>query len=862
VLSGDLPDGNISSEYLVLEASYRHVCFPAKDLLSTRVPRIGIIGHRNEVLTPGHMSAEPNSDLQLEIGYLLLIDVVGYSKLLVNEQVELLQELNQIVRSTPSFRDAEGKGKLIRLPTGDGMALVFFRSPEEPAQCALEIHQASKSHPHLQLRMGVHSGPVNQISDVNDRSNVAGTGINVAQRVMDCGDAGHILLSKHVADDLAQYRHWQPFLHDLGEWEVKHGLRLNLVNLSKDGLGNSAIPEKLKRGRRWKKGGTPVRPVRPLRWLKFALVAAFLLAMLALTSTFLIFFHRASSTTSASLRSPAPLPVPEKSIAVLPFENLSDDKQNAYFADGVQDEILTDLAKVADLKVISRTSVMQYKNSVNRNLREIAKALGVAHVLEGTVQRSGDRVRVSAQLIDARSDAHLWGEKYERDIADVFAIENELAEQIVSQLKSRLSPKEKAAIEERPTADLAAYDLYVRGKTLIASAVFNAPQRDSLFEAVRLLDEAVKRDPNFALAHYQLAHAYDQIYFVGIDHTPARLAMADDAIQKLRRLRPDSGEAHLALAKHLYWCYFDYDRAREELDRARQKLPNDPLPYLLAGYIDRRQSHWDESTRNLERAVELDPQNPAVLQQIALSYECLRRYGDAEAILDRALLLTPKDAATRAQRAAMKLHWRADPQPLISTVQALLAEDPHAGANMAEYWLEAALCQRDTESASRALAVLPTDGCYQQNIPFPRALCEGKVAQLAGEKDTARTAFTTARAEAQKLVSDQPNYGEGLCVLATADAALGHKEDAIREGRRAVELLPITKDSIAGAAVIQDLAVIYAMTGERDLALEQLKIAVQLPGYLSYGQLRLDPRWDPLRGDPRFEKIVTSLAPK
>ena len=395
-------------------------CLPAS-LLSTRVPRIGIMDRRKRSPSPCDMSAEPNSDLQLEIGYLLLIDVVGYSKLLVNEQVELLQELNQIVRSTPSFRIAEANGKLIRLPTGDGMALIFFRSPEEPAQCALEIHAASKSQLHLQLRMGVHSGPVNQISDVNDRSNVAGTGINVAQRVMDCGDAGHILLSKHVADDLAQYRHWQPYLHDLGEWEVKHGLRLNLVNLYKEGLGNPAIPEKLKRGQRWKKGGTPVRPVRPLRWLKFALVAALLLAALALTSTFLISFRRASSTTETSLGSAATVAVPEKSIAVLPFENLSDEKENAYFADGVQDEILTGLARVADLKVISRTSVMQYKTGAKRNLREIGAALGVAHVLEGTVQRAGSRVRVNAQLIDARTDSQLWAERYDRDVADVFA---------------------------------------------------------------------------------------------------------------------------------------------------------------------------------------------------------------------------------------------------------------------------------------------------------------------------------------------------------------------------------------------------------------------------------------------------------
>src|SRR4029077_1658598 len=314
------------------------------------------------------MSVEPNADLQLEIGYLLLIDVVGYSKLLVNEQVELLQELNQIVRTTPSFRMAEANSKLMRLPTGDGMALIFFRSPEEPAQCALEIHAASKSHPHLQLRMGVHSGPVNQISDVNDRSNVAGTGINVAQRVMDCGDAGHILLSKHVADDLAQYRHWQPYLHDLGEWEVKHGLRLNLVNLYKDGLGNPAIPEKLKRGKRWRPTtGATVRRVSAAGWPKWALIVALLLSAVALVLSFSIFLRRGSpNITRLPAEGSIAASIPEKSIAVLPFENRTEEKANAYFADGVQDEILTDLAKIADLKVISRTSVMQYRNTAVR----------------------------------------------------------------------------------------------------------------------------------------------------------------------------------------------------------------------------------------------------------------------------------------------------------------------------------------------------------------------------------------------------------------------------------------------------------------------------------------------------------------
>jgi len=807
------------------------------------------------------MSVEPNSDLQLEIGYLLLIDVVGYSKLLVNEQVELLQELNQIVRSTPSFRMAEANGKLIRLPTGDGMALVFFRSPEEPAQCALEIHTALKSHLHLQLRMGVHSGPVNQITDVNDRSNVAGTGINVAQRVMDCGDAGHILLSKHVADDLAQYRHWQPYLNDLGEWEVKHGLRLNLVNLYKDGLGNPAIPEKLKRGQRWKKGGTPVRPVRPLRWLKFALVAALLLAALALTSTFLIFFRRASSTTETSLGSAATVAVPEKSIAVLPFENLSDEKENAYFADGVQDEILTGLARVAALKVISRTSVMQYKTGAKRNLREIGAALGVAHVLEGTVQRAGSRVRVNAQLIDARTDSQLWAERYDRDVADVFGIETELAGKIIAQLQAKISPSEKAAIEQKPTDDLVAHDLYIQGKTLIETSAFSTPARESLTEAVHLLNQAIERDPAFALAYYELAQAHDQFYF-GIDHTPARLAMADTAIQSLNRLRPNSGEVHLAVAKHLYWGYLDYDHAREELKLAQQSLPNEPLVFEILGFIDRRQGRWAESTKNLERAIELDPQNSGFLKQLADSYVCLRQYADAERVLDRGIAVAPKDSVMRAFRASIELEWRADPNPLSSTIRATLAEDPREGQKIAQLYLRASLCERDFDGASRALATEPIGGCYDDWIPFPRASCEGVVAQMKGDKAAAHAAFITARNEAAKLIADQPDYAEALCVLGMADAALGNKEDAIREGRRAAELVPVSKNAIEGALLIRYLAVIYAWTGEKDLAFEQLTVAAKLPGFLSYGELRLHPYWDPLRGDPRFEKIVASLAPK
>ena len=454
------------------------------------------------------------------------------------------------------------------------MALLFFRNPEEPVRCALEISTALRDHPHIQVRMGVHSGPVSQVTDVNDRTNIAGAGINVAQRVMDCGDAGHILLSEHVAEDLTEYRHWQAHLHDFGECEVKYGLRLHLFNLYKDGLGNPQIPEKLRRGRRRATSAVSVRPITAPRWPKAALAIAFLVFAVALVISSVIFFNRAPSTAARAFSALAA--IPQKSIAVLPFENLSNDQENAYFADGVQDEILTGLSRVADLKVISRTSVMQYKAGPRRNLRDVATDLGVAHVLEGTVQRAGGRVRVNAQLIDARTDSQLWAERYDRDVADVFAIESELAGKIVAQLQAKISSSEKAAIEQKPTADLVAHDLYIQAKTLVATAVLVRLGRESLIEAVRLLNEAIERDPAFALAYYQLARPMISSILAASDHTPARLAMADAAIRSLTRLRPNSGEAHLALAKHLYWGYLDYDRAREELKLAQKSLPNEP----------------------------------------------------------------------------------------------------------------------------------------------------------------------------------------------------------------------------------------------------------------------------------------------
>src|SRR6266478_3425877 len=301
------------------------------------------------------MSPEISRQIPLEIAHVLLIDVVAYSKLLVDEQIELLQKLNQIVRGTECFRTAETSGRLIRVPTGDGMALLFFRSPEEPVRCAFEISRALQERPEIQVRMGVHSGPVNRVTDVNDKTNFAGSGINVAQRVLDCGDAGHILLSGHVAEDLSQYRHWQPHLHDLGECEVKHALRLHIFNLYKDNLGNPQVPEKLKRRRRWKRtSAVSDRPVITPHWPRYVLTAVLLVSAVALAISFSVFYRRGSPAVARSSSGKAAdvgLPIPEKSIAVLPFQNRSQDKANAYFADGIQDEILARLSKIADLKV-------------------------------------------------------------------------------------------------------------------------------------------------------------------------------------------------------------------------------------------------------------------------------------------------------------------------------------------------------------------------------------------------------------------------------------------------------------------------------------------------------------------------------
>src|SRR5438477_673789 len=776
------------------------------------------------------MSTEIKKEIALEIAHVLFIDIVGYSKLSINDQRAAIDELTQVVRASEQFQNAEAAARLIKIPTGDGMALVFYKSPEEPEKCALEISRALKEHPTLQLRMGVHSGPVSGVIDVNGHANLAGAGLNMAQRVMACGDAGHILVSKHVAEDLEEYEHWRPFLHDLGVCEVKHGMRVGVTNLYSDEIGNPQLPKKFH--------ALQKRRSR-VRWAEVAIA---LLVLAAVVAAFLFVLRRPMRSA---------LTVAEKSVAVLPFENLSSDKENAYFADGVQDEILTNLARIADLKVISRTSVMQYKTGLQRNLREIGQQLGVAHLLEGSVQRAANRVRVNAQLIDARTDAHLWAQTYDRDLADVFAIQSEIAVQIATQLQAKLSPKIKSAIEERPTKDLAAYDLYVRAKLLVMAHFIN---EKNYLEAESLLDQAIARDSDFFLAHCLSAEVQSRLYW-NFDHNPERRDLADRAVKAAFHLRPEAGESHLARAQYLARCNLDYDNARAELALAQRGLPNNAQVFTLVGHIDRLQGRWNESVRNFDEALELDPRNLLTLRQLSLAYLFMRRLAESAATVYRAVALAPQDDELRAYRASIDLDCRADPKPLHKTLEAMINQNLTGSTDWGESWLDLALRERDPVATGRALAAIG-DGFHRGGLYFSRSFMEGCAARTFGDDAAARRAFTAARVEIERTVREQPDYGPPLCMLGLIDAGLGRREEAIREGRRASELLPVAKDGMNGAHIMQFLGVIYAWAGEKDLAIKQIAATLQVPSLLSYGELRLHPFWDPLRGDPRFENLV------
>src|SRR5437762_3619938 len=551
---------------------------------------------------------------------------------------------------------------------------------------------------------------------------------------------------------------------------------------------------------------------------------------------------------------------PPTGIAVLPFENLSENKENALFADGVQDDILTKLAKIAELKVISRTSVMSYRGA--RNIQQIGRALNVSHVLEGSVRRNAGRIHLNTQLIDTRTDTHVWAEEYDRDLNDIFAIQSEIAQKVAEQLHAKVSSAEKSAIEQPPTADLAAFDLYNRAKNLFLAATNSNSGKEDLLEAADLLNQALARDPSYFEAYCQLGGIHDLLYILGHDHSPRRLGLAEAAIDAALRLRPNAGEAHLARATNLYSGYLNYDEALNELELARKSLPNDSRIFELAGLIQNRRGKFEEAVPELEHAMELDPRNVYRLVQVVQSYWFLRRYPDARAVFDRALAIEPNNVQIRTFRADLDITWKADTRALHNVIDSLRDNNPRALHEIADSWVGCALADRDPAAAKAAVIAAGENMPFNDNaVHFNRSFVEGWIARFEQDELKARAAFESARAEQEKIVQAQPDYAPPLCVLGVIDAVLGRKQEALSECRRALELLPVQKDAFNGPLMIQWFAISAAWVGKKDLALEQLATAAHIPGTLSYGNLKLLPFWDPLRGDPRFEQIVASLAP-
>src|SRR5437867_6002474 len=553
---------------------------------------------------------------------------------------------------------------------------------------------------------------------------------------------------------------------------------------------------------------------------------------------------------------------PATGIAVLPFENLSKDEENAYFSGGVQDEILTNLAKVADLKVISRTSVMKYRSDLERNLREIAKTLGVSHVVEGSVQRAGGRVRVRAQLIDARSDAHLCAEQYDRDVADVFAIQSEIAQQIVNQLRAKLSEAEKAAIAERPTADPVAYAYYTKAKEMDLSVNWEGDEKN-LNQKVELLEKATQRDPNFALAYCALAKTQvDLSSIIGEPDNRKHLELAKKAAEAALRSRPDLGETHLELARYYFYAGAltnDYDRAREELAIVRRKLPNNAEALTIEARIGRHENRWDASLANLQKASELDPRNGEIAFYLGQIYFEMRRYSELEQ-------LQTKRAAASGTLDILGL------QSYLAWIK-LAQGDPVAAQTLLEqvpldyspgFWVwdirfTAGLYLRDYDAANRVIAATPAKWADFAFGEQTASWAEGQVARARGDKQKALAAFAAARKKIEAKLGHEAKDAIYLSEVATLDAGLGQKEQAIREARRAVQLMPIAKDSLNGPTLAANLALLYAWTGERARALEQLEIVATTPRLApTYGDLRFNPCWDDLRGDKRFDKIVAA----
>ncbi len=880
------------------------------------------------------MASEAQDNLRFEIGHVLFLDVVGYSRLLIDEQKEQMRQLTDVVLATRPVQEATNE-QLVRLPTGDGMALVFRNSPEEPAHCAIEIARALKAHPEIRVRMGIHSGPVSEVSDVNERRNIAGAGINIAQRVMDCGDAGHILVSRRVAEDLAEYRQWSPHLHNLGRFEVKHGVKLSISNLVGDDFGNPASPAKLAgppgagaaaklekpiaqsffaelqrrnvyraavvytmtswlliqvatqvfpffeipnwivrliivllvlgfpvaAGLAWAFELTPegivkttARPTgKSHGWPLIHRIYTGVIGVLAIAIAVLLYL-RFSSTQRGQGED-----VPAKSIAVLPFENYSAEKENSYFADGILDDLLTNLAKIQALTVISRTSVMKYRDVEKRDIREIGKTLGVATILEGSVRREKDRVVVNVQLIDAERDRHLWAHRYDRTIQDSLGLEGELATEIADALRARLTPEEKERVAKIPTQNAEAYLLYLQALPLEQGP-------DTLLQdyrkAVDLYSRAIALDPEFALARAHLASTCAEIFHF---HEPLDTwkNRARSEAEAALRLEPDLGEAHFALGQCTYWFDEDYERALAEFAIAQRALPNDSNIGAYVAAIRRRQGRWEDALATYQRMEKLDPQNPNIIRNLVFTNTSMRRWPQAAQAAARFRAVAPDSVVAKIQSGYVDFLWKGDPgalRPWLANIQPGI--DPDGVVTCARW--EDAMLRRDFAGADQLMAqAAPGEFSYLNGGLQPKSFFLGMTAVARGDQAAAEKNFAAALPKFEKAVEEAAEAAERHANLGLLYAFMGRKADAIREGRLAVQLKPEAKDANDGAIMLCYLALIYARVGEPEQAIPLIEQLLRTPGAVdsvNYSITRNDLRhrweWDPLRKDARFVKLL------